>query len=167
MLVHHPGSRNYLLTALDATPNLCTALLHGLMEEEADFSPDPARFSIREVMAHLADWDQIFLARIKLTIKEETPPLKEFDEGQRALDFDYAHSDVWKELRLFHEHRPHVTEFLRALSTDEWERICFHPRIGHMSVEALATLVALHDTYHLSQIAQWRQTYAVYQSVLD
>ncbi len=167
MLVHNARIRNYLFIALDATPGLCSALLKGLTGEEADFSPDLNRFSIREVIAHLADWDTIFLARIKLTVEEETPILQEIDEGGRALDFDYAHADVAKQLSLFHEHRLRLNDFLRALSSEQWERVCFHPEIGHMSVEALATLVSLHDTYHLNQITQWRSVFAISQNPFD
>ena len=46
MLIEHPGPRKYLL--------------HGLSEAEADFRPNAHRFSIREVVAHLADCDAIF-----------------------------------------------------------------------------------------------------------
>ncbi|RYX85261.1 DinB family protein [bacterium] len=167
MLVHHAGARSYLFSALNSSPDLVSHLLQGITEEEADFLAAPDRFSIREIVAHLADWDSIFLGRMKQTVEENMPTIREYDEGERALELDYAHSNVAEQLRLFHQSRAQMNEFLRGLTPEQWERVCFHPRIGHMTVEALVTLVPLHDSYHLRQIMDWRKAFTVYQSVLD
>lgn len=79
MLIEHPSLNNYLLNALEATPEVFERLLRNLSEAEADFRPDAARFSIREVMAHLADWDAIFLERLQRTRDEHEPVLPDID----------------------------------------------------------------------------------------
>jgi hypothetical protein len=55
MLVEYTGARYYLLNALKSAPDIFGFLIDGLTEEAVDFRADAARFSIREVMAHLAE----------------------------------------------------------------------------------------------------------------
>lgn len=160
MLIEHPGLRSYLLGALEAAPEVFDSLLQNLSGDEADFRPDPARFSLREVMAHLADWDVIFLERLTRTRDENEPSLPDVDEGQLVLEHDYAHADVKEQLRLFGERRAQLVAFARELPLEAWQRVCRHERAGRLTLEGLATLIPLHDAYHLRQVTQWRASYA-------
>ena len=160
MLTELPGPRSYLLDALAATPELLQSLLRDLADDEADFRPDARRFTIREVVAHLADWDAIFLERLRRTRDEDEPFLRDLDEGQLALDNSYASADIAEQLRIFRERRAQMCEFARDVAAVEWQRVCLHQRAGRLTLEAMVTLVALHDVYHLRQIAQWRAMFA-------
>lgn len=160
MLIEHPGPLFYLLNALEAAPELFDHLLRDLSDEEADFRPDPARFSRREVVAHLADWEPIFLERLQRTRDKEKPGLPDVDEGQLALDHNYAGANVQQQLRRFHEGRARLVAFTRELPLEAWSRECEHERAGRLTLEALVTLVPLHDAYHLRQIVQWRERWA-------
>ena len=160
MLVQQPGLCNYLFNALETTPELFAALLHGLTDREADFRPVPERFSIREALSHLADWEEIFFQRLQRTRNEDEPFLPDLDEGQLAIDGGYAQRDTLQQLQLFSERRAQTVAFVRELSADDWQRPCHHERAGRLTLEGLTTLIALHDTYHLRQIVQWRGSYA-------
>ncbi len=158
MLVEYPYVRDYLFTALESTPALFATLLDGLTEEEADRRPDPNRFTIREILAHLAEWDSVFLGRMQRTCAEDHPTLPGYDEGQWAIDHDYAHTDWREQLALLTERRQAMAAFLRERRADEWVRTANRPEIGVLTLEGQAVLVPLHDTYHLRQIAEWRRT---------
>lgn len=158
MLAEYPYTRNYLFTALEAAPTLFNHLLHGLTDTEADRRPDSDRFTIREIIAHLADWEPVFLERLTRMRSEDHPTLAGYDEGQWAIDHDYAHTDWREQLTLFTERRQVLTAFLRSCSPEEWGRTADRLEIGILTVEAQALLIPLHDTYHLRQIAEWRQT---------
>ena len=160
MLTELPGPRSYLLGALATTPDLLEFLLRDLTAGEVDFRLDVARFTIREIVAHLADWDAIFLERLRRTRDEDEPFLADLDEGQMALDNDYARAEIGEQLRLLRANRAQMCDFADALSTEQWQRVCQHERAGRLTLEALATLVALHDAYHLRQIVQWREAFA-------
>lgn len=164
MLTEHPGPRKYLLGALESTPEVLSFLLHGLSDEEADCRPDADRFTLREVVAHLADWDAIFLERMRRARDEHEPFLPDIDEGQLAIEHDYARSSFAEQLRLFTERRASLAEFARALEPRHWPRLCEHERIGRVSLEALAALIPLHDAYHLKQAVQWREDYVRQES---
>ena len=94
-------ARNDFFAALEAAPALFDHLLRGLTEEEADRRPDPDRFTIREVIAHLADWEPVFLERLTRMRFEDHPTLPDYDEGQRAIERGYAQSDWHAQAPLF------------------------------------------------------------------
>ncbi len=160
MLIEHQGPRHYLLNALEAAPEVIEYSFRGLNDDEADFRPDPTRFTIREIVAHLADWDAIFLQRLQRTRDENEPFLPDFDEGRLVIENNYAGSNIEEQLQLFRERRASVVDFARELSVEQWARKCEHERAGLLTLEALATLIALHDAYHSRQIAQWRRRFA-------
>ena len=146
----------YLLAALEAAPDLFDHLLAGLTEEEADRRPDPDRFTIREAMAHLADWEGVFGERLARTLSEDRPLLQGYDEGQWAIDHDYAHKEVAAERERFRAGRAKMVALLRDVHGDPWQRVGEHSELGAVTVQDQATLVAAHDTYHLRQMAAWR-----------
>lgn len=158
MLTEYPYARNYLFTALEAAPALFDHLLRGLTEEEADRRPDPDRFTIREVMAHLADWEPVFLERLTRMRSEDHPTLPGYDEGQWAIDHGYAQTDWRAQSRLFAARRRDLVAFLHACAPHGWARTADRPEIGILTIEAQALLIPLHDTYHLRQITQWRES---------
>ncbi len=153
-----PYFHRYLLAALEAAPDLLDFAVAGMTDAEADRRPDPERFTLREVLCHVADWEDVFLDRMIRTREQDTPHLQGYDEGQWALDHDYASRDWREQIRLIRERRPRLLVLLQSLSPDDWERAGSHSEVGPLTLETQATLVALHDTYHLRQIAEYRRT---------
>src|SRR5205807_3137623 len=94
-LMMPPAVHKYLIVSLGGTPEVAERLLKEVPADDPrwDFRPDPARFTLREVVAHLADWEPIHLERIRRMLEEENPVLPDVDEEKTAVDNDYAHSD--------------------------------------------------------------------------
>ena len=153
-----PYVHRYLLGALEAAPDLLDFAVAGMTDEEADRRPDPERFTLREALCHVADWENVFLDRMTRTREQDTPYLQGYDEGQWAIDHEYVRQDWRAQVRLIRERRPRLLALLRSLSPDDWERVGNHSEVGPLTLETQATLVALHDTYHLRQIADYRKT---------
>jgi Protein of unknown function (DUF664). len=151
----------YLKSGLEAAPLLLEHLLAGVTEAEIDFRPDPDRFTLREVVAHLADWEPIWLGRMEVMVQQEDPHLPGYDEGQFALDHDYAHAELAGQLATFREARARTVAFLSALPRAEWTgRTGRHDEWGRVTIYDLAALVCGHDGYHLRQIVEWRAAFA-------
>ncbi len=149
--------KKYFLSALNATPEILEAFLSPLPAEDArwDARPDPERFTLREIVAHLADWNPIFLARIERTLKEDLPILPDMDESQMAIDRDYAHADPHACLARFRTDRANMVVFLSGLMDADWTRVGVREPHGPISLERQAVMVLSHDSYHLEQIVQW------------
>ena len=152
--------RYYLLAGLEATPELLEAALDGLSDEEVDRRPDPQRFTLREMIAHLADFEAIFAERMRRTRDEDQPTLPGYDEGQLVIEHDYAHADWRAKLAEFGQGRARTLALLRGLPPDAWDRVAHRTEIGPLTLEGQAILVAAHDMYHLRQATAWRRIFA-------
>ena len=149
----------YLLIDLEAAPDVLGKMLETVTGPEVyDRRPDPERFTLREVVAHLADWDQVFLGRMTQTRDSDHPTLQGIDEGQVAVDHDYAHADAAESLARHKANRAALVAFLRTLSPGDWERTGNHTELGPITLTAQAVLVVAHDGYHRQQVVEWLET---------
>lgn len=152
-----PFAHRYVQHGIAATPVVLDALLGHLGGDAPlwDARPDPGRFTLREVVAHLADWEPIWLDRLTRTLQEDEPALPGYDEGQVAIDHDYAHSDPVANLGRFREGRARIVEFVAALKDEEWARAAQREGLGRATIDAQIVLMLGHDGYHLRQVAEW------------
>jgi hypothetical protein len=148
-------SRHYLLLGLEGTPSVVERLLHDAGDSDFDRRPDPERFTLREVMGHLADWEGVWLERAERMRCEDNPHLPGYDEAQWAIDHTYSRMDVAEQTRRFRSGRQKLMALLRDLSPEEWQRPCSHDEWGASDIEAMAVLILGHDGYHTRQIAEW------------
>ncbi len=146
----------YLLIDLESAPDVLGKMLETVTDPAVyDFRPDPERFTLREVLAHLADWDKVFLGRMMQTRDTENPTLQGIDEGQVALDNDYAHADPANSLNRYKANRAELVGFLQTLSLAEWERVGSHTELGPVTLTTQASLIAFHDGYHRQQTVSY------------
>lgn len=151
-------ARSYLVAALDHTPATLSALLLARLpagHPSWNTRPAPDRFSLREIVAHLADWEVVWQGRFERTIHEDIPRLDRPDLDLRAEEQGYGHTDPQICLNLFQERRSALTNWLRALPEEYWQRAAHLERIGDLPLEGLVALALGHDSYHVRQIAEW------------
>lgn len=151
----HAMLRSLTVNALEGTPEVVARLLRGASPAAFDHTPDPNRFTLRAILPHLADFDPIFRGRIGQCRDEDQPRLVPRDEGQMALDNDYAHADPLQSLARFAAERALLVATLRDLTDDQWDRKGIHAIAGPVSIAELAGMVLSHDGYHTRQIAEW------------
>lgn len=156
-MAHFPDyAKKYLLTGLSATPDVFEALLEriGPADKVWNFTPDPQRFTLRAVVAHVTDWDGIFLERIIRTRDEDEPKIDDVDEGKVAIDNDYPNSDPIANLGRFRATREILIQTLRDLDPTHWNRVA-HRHFGPITILHQTVLILGHDGYHTQQVTQW------------
>lgn len=146
----------YLLSGLSTSPLTLGVLLRGITEAEMDTRPDPDRFTLREALAHLADWEGVWLERMTRIAQEDTPFLPSYDEGQWALDHNYAHADFPAELAKFGRGREQSVAFLQDLPGPAWRRVGLRDEAGPLSIFDMVAMILGHDGYHLRQVLDYR-----------
>jgi hypothetical protein len=151
------AARNYVLTALGGTPGVIQGLLGGLAADDPawDLHPYPERFSLREMLAHLADWEVFWYERATRTIHEEHPFLENRDENRIASDRNYAHADPLESLARFQAGRTKLMELLTSPPDAAWSRTAHREGLGDMTLEEQAIMSLAHDGYHTRQAAEW------------
>ena len=150
-------ARLYLLKALAGTPSVFEKLLSDLGPDDPkwDTKPDPERFSLREVIAHLADWEPIWLGRVNRIRTESNPFLPSIDEGELATLNDYLHQDPIENLRCYRSGRAELVTTLAQLSDEDWNKQCDREFVGILSMQMFASLILSHDGYHTAQVVEW------------
>lgn len=153
--------REYVLTAISGAPDILERLLVGIAPGDPvwDRRPDPARFTLREIIAHLADWNGVFLDRITRIRDEEAPHLLVRNPEEVGREHGSFEALPDASLARFRAGRAELMTVLRALEPAAWGRtgeLVGHPSAsGAVSIEAWIMAITGHDGYHLQQIAQW------------
>lgn len=157
-----PFVRANLVDALQSTPKVLETLTASVpLESPAwDSRLDPQRFTLREVIAHLADWEEVFQNRIARIRDEYLPKLPDLDPDEFAQQHNYAASDPHRQRALFAERRQATVEMVKALPNRVWERkgryLEESPHVGGpITIEAWIAQMVAHDAYHLQQIVEW------------
>ena len=109
---------------------------------------------MREVIAHLADWEPIMLTRIQTGVDSPGATINAYDEGQMALDNNYAASDPMDMLRRWKTDRARSIDYISKLSDEDFAKPVVHPERGRMTVGDIAHMLVSHDIYHLEQLAE-------------
>lgn len=132
--------RTYLIHDLEATPRAIAELMSEV--RDWDRRDDPERFSAREMVAHLADWEPIWQERIKRILMEENPFLPSVDEGEMAKSNRYECLDGKDCLRRYVEGRVATVELLRSASDEAWRRPAHREFVGDVDLFQLAVMMS-------------------------
>jgi uncharacterized damage-inducible protein DinB len=107
-----------------------------------------------EVLAHLADVELVYAARLLGMISAEQPHLQELDPAVLARRSRYLERRPEDELQRFQQRREGTLAELRSCSAAELERTGIDPRRGVITVADLVADMLAHDTVHVGQIRQ-------------
>ena len=143
----------YIRRSLRFNPVIIERLVGKLPAPAFDDRPDPERFTIREVLCHLADWEPFFLERLKGAVTVDNFQITPYDEGQLAIDNDYAHHDPHAALKRYTAGRETYAAYVETFSPEVLDRPAFHPEQGRLTAGDLINMVVGHDVYHIEQIS--------------
>ena len=145
----------YIVDGIEGAPSVMKSVLGHLGPNDPrwDARPDPERFTLREMVAHVADWDPIFLGRVEKMKSESNPMLESVDEGALAIEHGYSNQDPVANLDRLAASRPKLVSALRSVSPEDWDRTGHRQFVGDVSLFQLATMIIGHDAYHLRQAA--------------
>jgi DinB superfamily len=112
----------------------------------------PGKWSVVEVIQHLADSELVFGFRLRMILTQDQPPLAGYDQDRWADELGYR--DVPLDLALWQLRGLRIPNLRlsRALSAEQLERVGMHSERGPESVAHLLKLMAAHDLVHRRQI---------------
>ena len=144
-----------LVAELRRTAGELAALLAELPAGRLELPPagaaDDGGWSAAEVVAHLAQFEVLAGARIRMVLTLDRPPLAAFDQ----TEFNRRFADLLtldSALALFDLNRSVNCDLLARLEPADWERIGVHPVRGEESLAKTAAMLARHDRDHLEQM---------------
>jgi hypothetical protein len=147
----------YCIVAVENTPVLLEKLLGGISADDPiwNYQPSTDRFTLREAIAHLADWNDIYAERLNRTLKEDNPDLPNCDEGQIAIDHNYAASNPVESLSRFVRTRKDLIELMQGISENDWDRMAVRVGLGPVRLDQQAAIIMGHDAYHIKQVMEY------------
>lgn len=132
------------------TPDRIRRLTSGLGSSVCNRSPAPGKWSVREIVAHLADCEIVFAFRLRQTLSQKHPTIQPFDQGIWAER--YAIYDLPLATTLFTAARRWNIKLVQGTSSAERKLPITHPERGSMTLWTIVETMAGHDVNHLNQI---------------
>ena len=140
-------------------PEVLAVVLTGVFGEEEDFTTAAGKWSIRQIIAHLADAELVGAHRMRQVIAENNPTLVAFDQDAWAQNLDYARRKPKQSLETFRRVRAENYELLKELPESAFERTGNHTENGAMTLRRLLEGYASHAESHARQLQQIRDAY--------
>lgn len=109
----------------------------GMTEAQLDAAPIPGKWSTRQVVCHIADFEPVYADRMKRVIAEIEPAFFGGDPDLFAARLAYGQRDVEEELRLIEVVRSQLARILRKLTDGDFQRIGHHAEDGSLTLETL------------------------------
>ena len=127
------------------------ALVGAEDDEHLDARPAPDKWSIRDIVHHLADSEMTAAIRARLLIAVERPQIVGFDQDEFARRLHYDRP-IEASLEVFKSARRATAELLERLSEEEWLREGTHTEHGRYTLERWLEIYANHAHTHARQI---------------
>jgi len=127
-------------------------LTQGLTPKQLKWRPEPAKWSIAEIIAHLADTEIVASWRMRSVIGENGITIQPFDQDAWASAFNYRDRDAKRSLETFRVLRENNLAMLKEISKETWDNYGMHLERGKESIAHLTRMFAGHDTNHILQV---------------
>jgi uncharacterized damage-inducible protein DinB len=117
----------------------------------------PGKWSMQQVLAHLADSDLVWAWRLRLIVAQDRPPLTGYDQDAWADRLGYAVADPRKSVARFRVLREDNLWIIDRCSAQDLERVGVHVERGDESLAHHLRLYAGHDLLHIRQLERIKQ----------
>jgi len=138
-------------------PKLLREAIAGMTSEQIDAAPVPGKWSTRQVICHIADFEPVYADRMKRVIAEENPTMFGGEPDLFAARLAYAARDIEGELQLIEATRRHTAGILRTLAPEAFQRTGNHSADGPITLETLLCRIAGHIPHHVAFIQEKRR----------
>ncbi len=160
------GNKNYahystalLLKTYTEGSNRLRHCLEGLTEVDLKAKPIPEKWSIAEIIIHLADGEMIGSCRIRQAYTNHAGPFPYYDQAVWADSMRYQNQSVEfinLNLEMFDILRKTTANLLTGFNEADWAKTGLHPERGEMTIRGLLELYADHSERHIEQILKRR-----------
>ena len=150
-----------LLDAYLAGPNQLRSAVAGLSREQLISRPVAGRWSVQEVVCHLADTDANIVYRLKRVLTEERPVFDRVRPDLMLSALAYHDRDVEEELGLFDLGRRQIVRILRSGPSEAWERVGIIGDRGDRTVSQMVNGAVEHLAHHLQFVEEKREALGI------
>src|SRR5437588_5152314 len=104
-----------------AAPRKLASLVKGKTKKQLTRRPAPDKWSIAEIMAHLADAEVAIAWRLRQVLASNAISVQAYDQDRWAQTFDYAHRDPRQSLANYSSLREANLTLLKSVPRKLWD----------------------------------------------
>jgi DinB superfamily len=127
-------------------------LTHGLTPKQLKWQPEPGKWSIVEIVAHLADVEIVISWRMRSVLGANGTAIQPFDQDAWASVLQYRNRDPKQSLEVFRVLRENNLAMLKSIPKESWDNYGMHAERGKETIAHVARMLAGHDTNHVLQV---------------
>jgi uncharacterized damage-inducible protein DinB len=135
-----------------ATDKKLARLIQGRSSAKLRKRPAPGKWSVAEILAHLADAELVIAWRMRSILGAPGTAIQAFDQDAWVAAGNYNKRDPRKSIELFRAVRGANLALIKSLSPAQRKHYGQHAERGRESIEHIVTLIAGHDVNHIRQI---------------
>ena len=141
---------------LRSTVDRIQELTAGLTPEQLAAIPAPGKWSIHQIVAHLADVELVFQTRARMIMFQNNPTLIGFDQEPWVLGW-MRENEPWPEtFERFRVLRNAILRLFLNAEGHDLQRYGTHNERGVQTISDYVEMLAGHDINHLQQIERLR-----------
>lgn len=144
-----------------ATAARLAKAIQGLSPAQLRKQPAPGKWSIAEILAHLADAEIAIAFRLRMIIGQSGTPLQAFDQDLWASSSNYSKHPAKQSVEDFRALRQRNLRLLKSIPKSAWENYGMHAERGKETLGHVTRMIAGHDVNHLTQVEalarQWKR----------
>ena len=150
------GSRDPM-EVLSRTTDAIRGAIAGLSDAQLSQPEMSDKWSVRQVVQHLADSDLVWGYRVRMVLAQDRPPLTGYDQDLWSERLHYERAPIADALDRFALLRRSNLWLLSNASPADLQRVGVHAERGDESVDHMIRMYAGHDLLHLRQLARIRE----------
>src|SRR5208283_3399065 len=135
-----------------ATNKKLARLVKGIPTAKLRKRPAPDKWSVAEILAHLADVEIVIGWRMRSVLGSPGIPIQAFDQDAWVAAGHYEKRDPHKSVEQHRVVREANLALLKSLSPEQWKHYGMHSERGQETIEHIVRMFAGHDINHLQQI---------------
>jgi hypothetical protein len=152
------AQRAEYIGAIEACPVQMRAAVKDLSPAQLDTPYREGGWTVRQVAHHVPDSHLNAYVRFKLTLTENEPTIKPYDEAAWANLNDTAGTPVETSLDMLAALHKRWVVLLRGISEEGWKRKFVHPEMSApMALDTYLALYAWHSRHHVAHITELRK----------
>jgi uncharacterized damage-inducible protein DinB len=156
------AERKQKIESYGQAPELLEEALKQFPKEMWQFKPAADRWSIHEILVHLADAEVNGYIRARRFVAEPGQSVMAYDQDVWARKLNYHDQSADDALQIFCLLRKSTYNLLRALPDAAWTHTIQHPEYGTMTFDRWLELYERHTPNHIAQMQKnfdaWKVT---------
>jgi len=144
---------------LTSTASRIAEMCNQLSPEQIATPPQPGKWSVHEIVAHLTDNETMVQSRVRLMLFEDNPQLVPYDQDRWVNGWARERETFADTLERFRVLRASTVRIFQNTPELDLRRYGTHAERGVQTVMDYIIICAGHDINHLSQIEGIRSRY--------